>query len=65
MATASASCLTSASRAICDAMRDNAILQLAARIWGEPVVAFGDDAGGYFNQFHLHPPQLHLTTILW
>ena len=26
-----------------DAMRDNAILQFAARIWGEPVVAFGDD----------------------
>ena len=48
-----------------DAMRDNAILQFAARIWGEPVVAFGDDASDYFNQFHLHPSQLHLTTILW
>ena len=46
-------------------MRDNAILQFASRIWGEPVVAFGDDASDYFKQFHLHPPQLHLTTILW
>ena len=27
-------------------------------------VAFGDDASDYFNQFHLHPSQLHLTTIL-
>ena len=28
------------------AMRDTAILQFAARIWGEPAVEFGDDASG-------------------
>ena len=48
-----------------DAMRDNAVLYFAARIRAEPVVAFGDDASDYFNQFHLHPPQLHLAMILW
>ena len=46
-------------------MCDNAVLQHAARIYGEPVVAFGDDAKDYFNQFHLNPSQHHRTTILW
>ena len=47
------------------AMRDNAILQSAARVWGEPVVGFCDDMRDMFNQLFTHVRQRFLTTILW
>ena len=43
----------------------NAVLQSAALVWREPVVAFSDDFKDFFNQLYLHPSQRWLSTLIW
>ena len=47
------------------AMRDNAVLQSAARVWREPVLLFNDDTKDCFNQMFLHPSEIWKTSVLW
>ena len=47
------------------AMRDNAVLQGAARVWREPVLSFNDDTKDCFNQIFLHPSEIWKTSVLW
>ena len=46
-------------------MRDNAVLQGAARVWREPVLLFNDDTKDCFNQIFLHPSEIWKTSVLW
>ena len=46
-------------------MRDNAVLQGAARVWREPVLSFNDDTKDCFNQIFLHPSEIWKTSVLW
>ena len=43
----------------------NSILQSAALVWRQPVVAFSDDFKDFFNQLYLHPSQRWLSTLIW
>ena len=43
----------------------NAVLQSAALVWREPVVAFSGDFKDFLNQLHLHPSQRWLSTLIW
>ena len=42
----------------------NAVLQSAALVWREPVVAFSDDFKDFFNQLYLHSSQRWLSTLI-
>ena len=46
-------------------MSDICVLRVPARILGEPILQFNDDSSDAFNQFHLHPSQIYMTSILW
>ena len=43
----------------------NAVLQSAALVWREPVVAFSDDFKDFFNQLMLAPWCRHCAGFLW
>ena len=46
-------------------MSDICVLKVPARILNEPVLQFNDDSSDAFNQFHLHPSQIYMTSVLW
>ena len=46
-------------------MSDICVLKAPARILGEPTLQSNDDSSDAFNQFHLHPSQIYMTSILW
>ena len=45
-------------------MRDLAVLSRAARVLGEPIYVFGDDAKDYFNQLAMASSELHKMGIV-
>ena len=46
-------------------MSNICVPKVPARILGEPILQFNDDSSDAFNQFHLHPSQIYMTSILW
>ncbi|KAJ1641134.1 hypothetical protein T492DRAFT_853864 [Pavlovales sp. CCMP2436] len=50
---------------VLDKVADDAILRHAARLLGEPVFSFTDDARDYFNQFTLSTAELWKVCLLW
>ena len=48
---------------LADAMRNIAVLRRAAKLLGEPMYLFSDDAADYFNQLAMHPSEWPLLGI--
>ena len=44
---------------------DVAVLKYAADLWGEDLYCLSDDVKSFFNQFRLHPSELHKSCFLW
>ena len=46
-------------------MSDICVLKVPARIQREPILQFNDGSSDAFNQLHLHPSQIYMTSVLW